>query len=304
VLCGSAAAQWKPTRDVDFVIPFGLGGGADLFTRTLIKIIQDEKLVPTNLVPINKPGGGTASGVGYVVASRHTDPHALILINPQSQITPLRVQGAMGWRELTPVMNFMLDDYLILARADSPFKSAGDAVSAAKAKTPRSYSIGSSGTADDMAIAVLESASGVKFKVVRFNGGGESLTALLGGHIDMVVGNPIELIAQIQAKTVRALGVFRPTRFAGLPDVPTLAEQGISAAPFQMWRGVAMGKDVPNEAVAYWQQVFAKVAATAAFKEYITKNYATGHVLGPAAFGTFLLEQEGLYKANLARLEK
>jgi len=299
---GPAAAQWQPTRDVDFIIPFGLGGGADLFTRTIIKIIQDEKLVPTNVVAINKPGGGTASGVGYVVSSRHADPNTLILINPQTQITPLRVPGAKGWRDLTPVMNFMLDDYLILCKASSPYKTARDVVAAAKTKRPRPLSIGSSGTADDMAIAVFEAASGAKFSIVRFNSGGESLTALLGGHIDLVVGNPIELISQIQAKTVRALGVFRQARFAQLPDVPTLKEQGIDAAPFQMWRGVALPKDAPAPALAYWQDVFTKVTRTAAFKDYIRNNLATEDVLPAQAFDKFLDEQEALYKANLARL--
>ena len=303
-LGGPAAAQWKPTRDVDFVVPFGLGGGADLFTRTMVKIIQDEKLVPTNLVVINKPGGGTASGVGYVVASRHADPHTLVLINPQTQITPLRVPGAKGWKDLTPVMNFMLDDYLILCKTSSAYKTAADVVAVAKTKPARALSVGSSGTADDMAIAVLEAATGVKFSIVRFNGGGESLTALLGGHIDLVVGNPIELISQIRARTVRALGVFRPTRFAQLPDVPTLKEQGIDAAPFQMWRGVALPKDVPKEALAYWQDVFTKVTHTAAFKDYIHKNLATEDVLSAQAFDKFLSAQETLYKTNLARLEK
>src|SRR5262245_55470042 len=110
----SAHAQWKPTRDVEFVIPYGLGRGADLLARVLIKIITEEKLTPVNLVAVNRPGGGSAVGVGQVVATKNGDPHTLVLINPQTQITPLQVAEAKGWRDLTPVFNFMLDDYLLL----------------------------------------------------------------------------------------------------------------------------------------------------------------------------------------------
>lgn len=295
-------AQWKPTQDIEFVIPFGLGGGADLFARTLIKIAQDEKLVPTNMVATNKPGGGSATGVGYVVASKNKDPHTLVLINPQTQITPLRVAGTFGAKNLTPIMNFMLDDYLVAVKTSSPYKSVTELVAAAKAK-PRTISVGSAGTADDMAVAILENATGTKFNLVRFNSGGEALTALLGGHVEAVTGNPIELISQLQAKTIKALGVFRPTRFAAMPDVPTLQEQGITTSAFQMWRGVAIPKDAPKEAVAYWEDVFAKIARTPAFKAYIQTNVATEHVLPPQAFSEFLAQQEVLYKATLARIE-
>lgn len=295
-------AQWKPTQDIEFVIPFGLGGGADLFARTLIKIAQDEKLVPTNMVASNKPGGGTATGVGYVVTSKNKDPHTLVLINPQTLITPLRVAGTFGAKNLTPIMNFMVDDYLMAIKASSSYKSVNDLVAAAKAK-PRTITVGSAGTADDMAVAILEQSTGTKFNLVRFNSGGEALTALLGGHVEAVAGNPIELNPQLQAKTIRALGVFRATRFSTLPDVPTLKEQGITVAPFQMWRGVAMPKEAPKEAVAYWQDVFTKVARTPAFKAYIATNVATEYVLPPQAFNDFLTQQETLYKAMLASIE-
>jgi putative tricarboxylic transport membrane protein len=298
----TAEAQWKPTKDVEFVIPFGLGGGADLLARVVIKIITDEKLVPTAVTAVNKPGGGSAVGVAYVDSTKKGDPHTLILINPQTQITPLRVKDAKGWRDLTPVTNFMLDDYLIFVKKDSPYKDAADLVKAAKGKAPKAISIGSAGTADDMAIAVFEAGTGIQLNTVRFNSGGEIQTALLGGHVDLGAGNPLEFMGQLEGGAVRALGVFRPTRFDALPKVATLKEQGITVEPFQMWRGVGMPKGAPPEAVTYWQVVMAKVSATPAFKEYIKSNVATLHVLGGEDFRKFLTAQEKLYEDMLKRL--
>lgn len=297
-----AAAQFKPTRDVEFVIPFGLGGGADLLARTIIKIAADEKIVPTTMVAANRPGGGSATGVGHVVANKKGDAHTLVLVNPQTQITPLRVAGAKGWRDLTPVFNFMLDDYLLFVRAASPYPNAAELVKQAKTKPPRTVSVGSAGTADDMAIAVFQSAAGVQLNIVRFNSGGEALTALLGGHVDLAAGNPLEFMGQLQSKAARALGVFRPTRFAAMPDVPTMKEQGIDVAPFQMWRGVALPAGAPADAVAYWQDAMKKVADSKAFKDYITANVAALHPLPAAEFGRFLETQEALYKDMLAKL--
>jgi len=298
----ATAADWQPTRDVEMVVPFGLGGGADLLARTVIKIITEEKLAPTTITAVNKPGGGTAVGVAYVDANKRGDPHTLILINPQMQLTPLRVKDAKGWRDLTPVASLMLDDYLFMVRKDSPYKDAAALLADAKAREPRSISIGSAGTADDMAIAVFEAGTGVKLNTVRFNSGGEILTALLGGHIDVGAGNPLEFMGQLSSGEVRALGVFRDSRFDTLPDVMTMKEQGIKTAPFQMWRGIALPGDAPPEAVAYWSGVMQKVGASAGFKKYISDNVATMYVLKGADFTGFLETQETLYKDMLMRL--
>ncbi|MGH6816069.1 MAG: Bug family tripartite tricarboxylate transporter substrate binding protein [Hyphomicrobiaceae bacterium] len=298
----SASAQFKPTREVEFIIPYGLGGGADLLARTILKIAMEEKIVPTPIVAVNKPGGGSAAGVGHVVATKAGDAHTLVLINPQTQITPLRVADAKGWRDLTPVYNFMLDDYLLFVRAASPYKNAAELVKDAKTKPPRTISVGSAGTADDMAAAVFQSAAGVQLNIVRFNSGGEVLTALLGGHVDLGAGNPLEFMGQLQSKTVRALGVFRATRFDTMSNVATMKEQGIDVAPFQMWRGVALPPGVPADAVAYWQDVLKKVADSKAFKDYIQSNVAVLHPLPAAEFRKFLETQEALYKDMLAKL--
>jgi putative tricarboxylic transport membrane protein len=302
----SAQSQWRPTQDVEFVIPFGLGGGSDLLARTLIKIIQQEKLVPVNIIAVNKPGGGASVGVSFVESTKHGDPHTLILFNPQTQITPLQVDDAMGWRSLTPIANLMLDDYLIMSRGDSPYNNAADLVADAKTKPPATITIGSAGTADDMAISVFESSTGIKLNKVRFDSGGEVLTALLGGHVDLGSGNPLEYIASIEAGKIKALGLYSPNRFKDLPDIPTLQEQGIEVVPFQMWRGVAMPKDAPRDAIEYWTDIISKVGESEIFQEYIKSNVASLNVLTGNEFTAFLGRQENLYRdlLGIARCQR
>ena len=251
----SARAEWVPTHNVEFVIPFGPGDGADILAGTLIRVIEDEKLVPVPIMAVNRGGGGTAVGVSYVKASHDGDPNTLVLINPQTQLTPMRVPGAAGWRDLTPLINIMVDDYTFIAKAGSANSDAVGFVDAARDRPPGTLTVGSAGTADDLAIALLERAGGVKLNTIRYNSGAEVLAAVLGGHIDLAAGNPLEFLPYIESGTVRPLGIMRPTRLAALPPVPTLAEQGLQVEPFQMWRGLALPGNVPPEAVAYWLDV-------------------------------------------------
>lgn len=296
-------AQWTPSRDVEMVVPFGAGGGADLTARIVTKIITDEKLTPVHLTVVNRPGGGTSVGIANVVNNKRGDGHTLVLINPQSVITPLQFKDAKGWRQLTPVANLMLDDYLMLTYKESPFQDPGAIVGYARSKPPRTISIASSGPADDMAIAVFEAATGVRFKIVRFNGGGQIQTMLLGKHVDLGVGNPLEYLAQINAGLLRPLGVYRPARFDLMSTVPTMKEQGVDVVPFQMWRGIALPPDAPAGAVQYWQDVMQKVMASKPYKDYLRSNMATEHPLYAREFSSFLEQQEALYRDMLARLE-
>ena len=76
---GSAFAQdWKPTKDVEFVIPFAVGGGADIMARVIHKVMTEEKLVPVPIALVNKPGGGGSVCIGYMSASRKAEPHTLV----------------------------------------------------------------------------------------------------------------------------------------------------------------------------------------------------------------------------------
>jgi putative tricarboxylic transport membrane protein len=298
----AAVAQgWKPSKDVEFVIPFGLGGGSDLMARIVHKIIVEEKLVPVSIALVNKPGGGGAAGIGYVSASRKADPHTLILVNGSTQITPLLNPQAKTLTEVTPVMNLMLDDFLLFVRADAPWKSAADFVKDAKGKPAKSVAFSTGGTTDVMAVSVLSKSTDVQYNTVNFNSGGEALTALLGGHVQASMGNPLEFMGQLQGGKIRALGVVRDKRFPGLKDVPTFQEQGIKTPNFQMWRGIAIPKGAPDAARVYWEGVMTKVNNSATMKKYYEDNVAQAASIPGKKFEEFLARQEKLYRELLGK---
>ena len=296
-----AQAGWVPTREVEFVIPFGVGGGADLLARVIHKIIVDEKLVPTPIVLNNRPGGGGAAGLGYVTARKLGDPHTIIVVNGTTQITPILNPQAKTLSEIRPSMNLMLDDFLLFVKGDAPWKDAKEFVAYAKSRPPKSIAFATGGTTDVMAITVFTKATGVEFNMLNFNSGGEALTQLLGGHVQACMGNPLEFMGHLQSKAVKALGVFRDDRFTALPDVPTMKELGISAPNFQMWRGMATPRGTPDDAAKYWEGIFAKAVASPTFKAYIKENIASEAPIGGKAFEDFLTNQEKFYRELLGK---
>jgi putative tricarboxylic transport membrane protein len=296
-----SALGWKPTTDVEFVIPFAVGGGADLMARVIHKIIVDEKLVPVPVALVNKPGGGGAAGIGYVSASRKADPHTLILINGSTQITPILNPSAKTLTEVRPVMNVMLDDFVLFVRADAPWQSLSEFVKDAKAKPAKSMAFSAGGTTDTMAVTVLAKSTGVQYNIVSFNSGGEALTALLGGHVQASMGNPLEFMGNLQGGKVRALGVVRDNRFPALPEVRTFKEQGVNSPNFQMWRGVAIPKDSPEAAAQYWEGVMKKVVASPALAAYFRENVAQAAPIAGKDFDAFLANQEKLYRDLLGK---
>jgi len=301
LLPAAASAQWKPTKDVEFVIPFGLGGGADLMARVIHKIITEDKLVPVPVALVNRPGGGGAVGIGYVAASRKADPHTLVLVNGSTQITPILNPSARTLTEVQPVMNVMLDDFVFFVKGDAPWKTAADFVKDAKSKPPKTYAFSTGGTTDVMAVTVLSKATGTELNMINFNSGGEALTALLGGHVHASIGNPLEFMGHLKSGGIRAIGVFRDNRFSEMADVPTMKEQGITAPNFQMWRGVGVPKGTPNEAVRYWEGILQKVVASPQYKAYIRENVASEAPIPGQAFEKFLADQERLYRDLLGK---
>jgi putative tricarboxylic transport membrane protein len=295
------AQGWKPTKDVEFVIPFAVGGGADLMARVIHKIIAEDKLVPVPVALVNKPGGGGAAGIGYMSASRKADPNTLVLINGSTQITPIITPTARTLSEIQPVMNVMLDDFVFFVKGDAPWKTAADFVKDAKSKPAKTYNFSTGGTTDVMAVTVLAKSTGTQLNMINFNSGGEALTALLGGHVHASLGNPLEFMGHLKSGAVRAIGVFRDTRFAMLPDVPTMKEQGVNAPAFQMWRGVGVPKGAPGEAAKYWEGVMQKVVASPQFKAYLRDNAASEAPIAGAAFEKFLANQERLYRDLLGK---
>lgn len=265
------ASAWEPTRNVEFIVPAGTGGGADQMARMIQGIVTKHNLMKQSIVVVNKAGG--AGGEGFLdIKNSKGNPHKLVITLSNLFTTPLATGIPFTWKDMTPVSMLALDEFVLWVNADSPYKNVKEFVQAVKAAPPGSIKIGGTGSKqeDQIITVALEKAIGAKFTYVPYKGGGEVAVQLVGKHVDATVNNPIEAVAQWRAGKLRPLCVFdsKPLgikdKIAGdvsWADIPTCKSQGLDIE-YLMLRGVFMPAGVPKEAVDYYIELFKKVRAT------------------------------------------
>lgn len=269
-----AAAAWTPSRPVELVVPSGTGGGNDVTMRMMQKLIQGNKLVSVPMTVINKPGGGQAVTYAYLV--QHAgDPH--VLASATMNMLTNRIMGTnpLSYRDLTPIVQLTRYYLTFVVKADSPIKSFRDVAARLKAD-PQSLTFGvSSGAFPSITVGMVGMATGTapgKMKRVVFKGGGDVMTNLLGGHVDLVAAAPSSMLSHLASGTVRVIGVSAPKRLGGaFAQVPTIKEQGVDVVSANWYNVVAAPKLAPAE-VAFWQSVFEKVTAMPEWKKEIERN--------------------------------
>jgi len=233
------AAEWKPNKPIQFVVPYAPGGGSDVLGRSIANIISTDKLCPVPLIVVNQAGGSGTIGTTNVAQAKGTTNMLLTFISGQVAGPLVAGKGAATYHDLTLIAGLAIDEELIIVKTDSPFKTIEDVVAAAK-KNPGTLTIGGTATGqeDHMCNRLFERAADLKLRYVPFNSGGECITALLGKNVDMIWANPSEFVPQWDAKMVRPLAVAKETRIPEFPDCPTFKEKGYNVT-FKMFRGIA-----------------------------------------------------------------
>jgi len=292
-------AQAKfPDKPVTIIVHASAGGGSDIFARTMAATAEKERLFPQPLVVENKPGGSGGIAFAYV-AGKKKSPYYMVTAVTAFMTTPLMGLTPVGLKDFTPIANFAFDEYVLMVNANSRFKTLKDAIDYARAN-PKGVTVGGVilGSADSICAYLIEKAAGVQLNYVVFNGGGEVNAALLGGHIDMSVGNPGESLELVKAGKVRVLGVFSEKRLAGAPDIPTLKEQGVNAVYVQN-RGLVAPAGIPDNARESLVNLCLAYSKTAEFKKYCADNMLTESYMDSATFGEFLADWTERYKVIL-----
>ncbi|MEM8554756.1 MAG: tripartite tricarboxylate transporter substrate binding protein [Pseudomonadota bacterium] len=288
----AAAEAWKPQKPVEMVIMAGQGGGADRLARLFQSIIQKENLSNMPVLPINKGGGSGAEALRYL-QDKSGDAHVIMATLNSYYTTPLRTDIGVNIEEFEPIARMALDTFVLWVNADSDITSLDDFVVAVKAKGGE-WKMGGTGTGqeDSLVTAMLEETFDLDITYVPFKGGGAVAKALVGGHIDSTVNNPSEQMGFWQAGKSRPLAAFTEDRLAVFPDVPTMGELG-HPMTYTMQRSFVAPPGMPAEAVAYYTEMFEKVAATEEWQTYTSeKALLPDFLTGDALQDYFLVERE------------
>ncbi|NUR12255.1 MAG: tripartite tricarboxylate transporter substrate binding protein [Bradyrhizobium sp.] len=251
--CLATIPAWAdnyPSRPIRLLHGFAAGGAAD----TLSRIIADglSKKLGQPIIVEAKPGAG-GNIAADAIAKAAPDGYTLGLVTgahatSAATYKSLAYQPAESFEMISTLVYYAL---VIAVRSDYPAKSLGELIAMAKAK-PGSLSFGSVGfgSTHHLAGELLDATADIDMVHVPYRGDSQSITALLGGEVPVIIGTPVLLAQQIQSGALRGLAVTSPTRTALLPDVPTVQEAGIKGYDVRTWAGLLAPKGTPRAIIA------------------------------------------------------
>lgn len=296
---GTSEAAWQPGKPVEFNVPAGTGGGADILARFISPLFQKNNITDKPFIVTNRSGGAGAEGFLHV-KGKAGDDHTIIVTLDNLFTTPLATGVPFNWKDLTPVARLALDWFVLWVNAESPYKTAKEYFDAVK-KEPSKFKMGGTGTKqEDQIITVqLEQTFGVKWSYVPFKGGGEVAVELVGKHVDSTVNNPAEAVSHWRAGKLRPLAVIDHERIP-LPEwdkIPTLKEATGTDISYLMLRGIFAAPKVKKEVQDGYVELFKKVTDTKDWKDYLEKYALKGAFLSGADYVKWLEQKEASTKS-------
>lgn len=295
---GPALAQMP---GLDITVPSNPGGGFDQTARAIQGVLEKDKLA-SRIQVINTPGGGGTIGLAQFATSK-AKRSGSIMVGGLAIVSAVPINKAPVTLDQVKPLARLTGEYLVLAVPKaSPLKTLEDLVAKFKAE-PRSVSwgAGSAGSADHLLIGMVAKAARVDPKGINYiahSGGGEALSAVIGGHVTVGVSGYGEFEPQVAAGNLRILAVSSEQRLPGI-DAPTLKEKGLDVTLVN-WRGIFAPpglKDDEFKALADMTDTFVK---SPAWKEALVKHGWQDLYLAPAAFEAYLAKN----RADVANVLK
>jgi putative tricarboxylic transport membrane protein len=302
----AAEPAWKPEQTIEIVLGTAPGSGPDRTARVIQRIFHEGKFFNVPVVVANKPGAGGAIAGAYV-HKLAGNGHYVLMAGKGLMTSDIMGRLSFPYAELTPITHTM-DEYIgVAVKADSPIASGRDLLDRLK-KDPGAHSVGvatSLGNANHQAVAAAIKAVGIdprKGRNVTFNSGGLAMTALLGGHVDLVPVSMGLLVNELQAGRIRIIATSAPQRLTGVfAEVPTWREQGADAV-VSVWRGAFGAKGLSPAQLAFWEDVFKRLMSTPEWQKEVEGAHAVSQFMGSARTRAFIERDYAAERAFLVDL--
>jgi tripartite-type tricarboxylate transporter receptor subunit TctC len=280
-----AQSEDYPNKPVEFIVPWSPGGGSD----TLMRVVSNhvEQYLGQPMPVINMPGVSGTTGLkelakrdpdGYTVGQIHEG----LLVANHTQLTQL------NWDDFTPVAALVTSTQYLTINADSPWQTFDEFVDYAK-DNPGEIRVGVTlGGIPHVHAAMIEDAENLSFRYVGFEGTGERIRSLVGGHIDAAIGDIASSGEFVKNGDLRFLAVGSDERQEETPDVPTFKELGYDSLSLNIVRGMIAPKGIPEDKVAVLAHAMQELSQDDQFIQSVSNAGALVHFEGPEAFADYL----------------
>ena len=290
-----AHAQTFPSKPVRIIVPFPPGGAADITSRILAEHMA--RGLGQSVLVENRPGGSTIIGA-EVAARAPADGHTLLVVFPSFVINPALRHG-MSFDPLTDfkaVGQAMSVPMAIAVHPSIPAKTLQEFIALARAKPGQlSYGTPGIGTTHHVMGEMFKLAAKIDIIHAPFQGGAPSLTAVTGGHIQMVYANATEVVPSVKSAKIRAIVVTSAERADGLPDVPTMREAGYPELEATNWSGIVVASATPPSVIARLSAELMGALRDADIQGKLKSYGMSPAPTTPEHFGAFLKSESARY---------
>jgi tripartite-type tricarboxylate transporter receptor subunit TctC len=258
-LGGRAFAQSYPTRPVRWVVPYPPGGATDIVARIVGAYLTES--LGQQVVIENRPGAGNNLGTEAVVGAA-PDGHTFLLVNPANAInaTLYKKLSFNYLKDTIQVAGIIRVPNVMEVNPGVPAKNVAEFIAYAKANPGKiNWATSGNGTSVHLSGELFKMMTGVDLLHVPYRGSAPALTDMLAGNVHVMFDNMPPSLPHIKAGKLRALGVTTAKRSRSMPDVPTLAEQGLKDFDVSVFFGIVAPSGTPQEVIGKLNAAFVKV---------------------------------------------
>lgn len=244
-MSSQALASNYPNRPITLYTGYGAGGVGDVAARIVAKVMEKDLGVP--IIVANRPGAQATLNANAVTRSKPDGYEIGVVTFAPLAIVPHMLPVTYTPDDFAFIGGFGRNLYGLAVKADSPYQTVADLVEAAKKKD--SVFFGAPGAPNNIAMFDLGKKTGGKFEQVLYKSGNDTVMALLAGQVEAIIQTPSEILPHVESGRLRLLASVSPSRWALMPELPTMKEQGFDVQ-IESWQGMAGPKDLPPEMVA------------------------------------------------------
>jgi tripartite-type tricarboxylate transporter receptor subunit TctC len=286
-----AAAQSYPTKPVRLIVGFTPGGGVDINARMVAAELT--KAYGQQFIVDNRPGAGT-NIANELVAKSPPDGYTL-LVNTAAVVINMSLYRKVNFdaiKDFTPVSVFSQSPNILTVHPSLPVKNVKELVTLAKSKPgAMNFSSAGSGSTQHLTGELFKLRTGTQIVHIPYKGSAPSLTALLGGEVEMTFANIPAISSHVKSKRLRALANAGTKRSDQMPEVPTLKESGIGGVEVVVWYGVLAPAGTPRDIVSALSGAIAKAARTPDVRQRLLDQGAEPVGNSPDEFAKLLREE-------------
>ena len=290
LLAAETKAQDWPSKPIRIVVPYTPGGSSDIIARAISQPLS-EALKQTVVVE-NKPGANGNTGTD-VVAKSPANGYTLLLCDVGALAITSSVYNKLPFdpsKDLRGVGMLAYSPHLLVVHPSVPANNLKELVALSKT-TKLNFAVTAMGSAPHMAGVAVERASGAKWEYIPYKGGSQAIQDTIGGQTQVLMNGMLATLPFVQSGKLKVLGVSRATRVPLLPDVPTIAEQGVKGFESGTWQGVLAPAGTPPAVVARLAAELTRIIRSPEVRSRLTAQGAEVYTMSPPEF-TQLFDRE------------